>query len=90
MPALERFRNKLSGLILRCIFVALYLGGALLLLSGLILTAQAWWKLIHRHAGLWAISATTVEIFVLAAAFFAILIIPHQETKGSDQRTLWR
>lgn len=86
MLVTESFRHNLSALVLRCVFVVLYLGGALLLLSGLILTAQAWWTLVHRHGALLAISSTTAEIFVLAAAFFSILIIPHLENSGSKQK----
>ena len=90
MPGFEGFRRGLSAFVLWCISLVLYLGGALLLLSGLIFSARAWWALVHQQAGLWAISATTAEVFVLATAFFLILIIPILQHRGADRKTSLR
>lgn len=87
MAALQRVRHKLSVFIPRCVFLLLYLGGALLLLLGLIFSAQAWWRLILQHGSLWAICITTIEIFVLTAAFSSILIIPWLDRRDFDQTT---
>lgn len=85
MPCVGGFRRRLSALVLRYISLGIYLGGATLLLSGLIFASQAWWRLVHQHAGVWAISATTAEVFVTATAFFLILIVPLQHHR-TDER----
>lgn len=90
MPVMKRVGHELSAFIVRSIFALMYVGGLFLFLMGLILTSQAWWGLVHHRAGFWAISVTTLEIVVLAAAFGSILIISHLQNKGSNQRPSWR
>ncbi len=62
----------------------------MLLVIGLVLAARTWWTLIHQHAGLWAISTKTGELFVLAVGFFLILIIPFLQHQADDGTKLWR
>jgi len=90
MPIIERFRHNLSAFVLWCAFLGLYLGGAVLLVIGLVLAAQTWWTLIHQHAGWWAVSTKTAEIFVLAVGFLLILIIPFLQHQATDRTILWR
>lgn len=87
---MESFRHNLSAFVLRSFSLLLSLGGPLLLFLGLIFTAQSWWTLVHQCAGLWAISTATLEIFVLAVAFFSILFIPHIQYHGSDRKVSWK
>lgn len=85
MVVLRQFRHNLDDFVGRCVFPLVYLGGALLLLLGLIFSAQAWWTLVHHHGSPWAIGTTTVEVFVLAAALSAILIIPRLQGYNTNQ-----
>lgn len=85
MPPIKRFRHNLPAFILWGIFLVLYLGGTLLLLLGVIFSAQAWWTLIRQEASLWAIGMTTGEIFVMAAAFFMLVLIPLLQRRGAGR-----
>ena len=90
MAIVERFRHNLSAFILWCAFLALYLGGAVLLVIGLVFAARTWWVLVHQNAGLWAVGTKTTELFVLAAGFFLVLIIPFRQHRAADRTELWR
>jgi len=85
MRAFKSFRHSLSGFAGWCIFLVVYLGGALLLLLGLIFSARAWWGLINQHGSLLAVGATTAEVFVVATAFFLILTIPLLQRRSDDR-----
>jgi len=86
----EQLRRKLSAFILWCAFAALYLGGAFLLIVGLIFTSQTWWMLIQRHAGTWEISTKSAELFVLAVGLILVLIIPFLQRRAADRSGPWR
>jgi predicted signal transduction protein with EAL and GGDEF domain len=73
---MARLRNKLSALVLWCVFLVLYLGGAVMLVIGLILSSQVWWAAIHQQTSLWAISVKTGEVVVMAVGLLLILIVP--------------
>jgi hypothetical protein len=90
MAIVQRLRQNLSALILWCVFLALYLGGAFLLVIGLVFAARTWWSLIHQHAGLWAVCAKTAELFVMAAGFFLIMVIPFIQRRAGQWSTSWR
>jgi hypothetical protein len=81
---MAQLRNKLSALILWCVFLALYLGGAVMLVIGLVLASRMWWAAIHQHASLWVISAKTGEVMVMAVGLLLILVIPliHHKSLG--------
>jgi hypothetical protein len=81
---MARLRNKLSALVLWCAFLVFYLGGAVMLVIGLIFASQAWWADIHHQASLWVISAKTGEVMVMAVGLILILIIPvfHHKSVG--------
>lgn len=82
---MEQIRRRLSALDSWPLFRLLYAASVLLLFSGLVLTSQAWWDLVHQGAGLLAIGVTTVEAIVLAATLISILIIPHVQKRNSSQ-----
>lgn len=88
--ALQRAGRSLSASIPKSIFLLLYLGGSALLLLGLTLSVQGCWTLVHQQGSLWLICVTTMEIFVLAAALTAILVIPRIQHQDSDQDVLNR
>ena len=90
MPLIDRFRHNLSALVLWCAFLGLYLGGAVLLVIGLVFAARTWWALIHQHAGWWAVSTKTAELLVLAVGFLLILVIPFLQRQATDGTKLWR
>jgi hypothetical protein len=87
---MARLRNKLSALVLWCGFLALYLGGAVMLVIGLILASQVWWAAIHQHASLWVISTKTAEVMVMAVGLLLILIIPVFHHKSIGRSGAWR
>jgi hypothetical protein len=76
MVPMGRVRHKLSACLLWCALLALYLGGTIMLVIGLIVASRTWWALIHQHASLWAISAKTTEVLALAVGLMLVLIIP--------------
>jgi hypothetical protein len=84
------FRHNLFSFLFWCVLLALYLGGAFLLLIGLVLAARTWWAIIHQHASLWAVSAKTAELFVIASGFFLILIIPFLQRLAGHRPGSWR
>ncbi len=73
---MARLRNKLSALVLWCVFLVLYLGGAVMLVIGLVLASRMWWAAIHQHASLRVISVKTGEVMVMAVGLLLILVIP--------------
>lgn len=81
---MAHIRNKLSVLVLWSVFLLLYLGGAVMLVIGLVLASRAWWAVIHQHASLWVLGSKTAEVLVLGTGFLLILIIPvfHHRTVG--------
>lgn len=90
MAMFERFRHNLSTFILWCAFLGLYLGGAVLLVIGLVFAVRMWWALIEQNAGLWALSTKSAEVFVLAAGFVLVLIIPFRQYRAAAGTRLWR
>ncbi len=78
-------RKKLSALVLWCTFVALYLGGAVMLMIGFYIACGDWWAAIHRHAGRWAVGARTAELLVLLLGLILVLIVPVFERKTVDR-----
>lgn len=86
----EGFRHTLSVLVLWCSFLALYLGGAFLLVVGVVFAGRSWWLLIPHHAGLWAVSTKTTEFFVLTVGFALILITPFLQYQAAGGGRLWR
>lgn len=87
---MARLRNKLSALFLWCIFLALYLGGAVMLGIGVVLASQVWWTSIHQHSSLWAMSAKTADVLVMVVGFVLILIIPVFHHKSVGRSGMWR
>lgn len=90
MLVIERFRHKLSALVLWGVFLALYVAGALLLVIGVVIAARGWWELLLLQAGFWAMSAKTAELFILVAGSSLILIIPFLQRRSRDQTGAWR
>jgi heme/copper-type cytochrome/quinol oxidase subunit 1 len=90
MPFMERFRHKFSALVLWCTFLALYLGGAALLVIGLVIASRRWWALIHHHANAWLIGTKTVEVLVLAVGLVLILIVPLLQRQANGRSEAWR
>lgn len=90
MLLLERIRHNLAAFILWCVLLALYAGGALLLIIGVVFAARQWWSILHQHASLWAVSAKTAELFVLAGGFSLILVIPFLQRQASHQAGSWK
>lgn len=90
MAIIHRFRHNVSSVILWCAFLALYLGGALLLVIGLAFAARTWWELVHQPTGFWALATKTTELFTMAAGFLLILIIPTMQRRPAHQRNSWR
>jgi uncharacterized protein YqgC (DUF456 family) len=80
-----RIRSKLSVLVLWCVFLALYLGGTVMLVIGLILALRIWWAAFSQHASLWVMSAKTAEVTVLGAGLLLILIIPLLHHRSVDR-----
>jgi heme/copper-type cytochrome/quinol oxidase subunit 1 len=89
-PPMARLRNKLSALVLWCALLALYLGGAVMLVIGLVFASREWWAVIHQHAGLWVISTKTAEVLVLAVGLILILIAHIFQGKSVDRSGIWR
>lgn len=87
---MARLRNKLSALVLWCVFLVLYLGGAVMLAIGLILASRVWWAAISQHASLWSISTKTAEVLVLGAGLLLILIIPLFQHRSVGRSGAWR
>ena len=79
-----QIRNKLSALVLWTVFLLLYLGGAVMLVTGLILASRAWWVVIHQHTSIWILGRKTAQVVVLGMGFLLILIVPifHHKTVG--------
>lgn len=86
----ERLQHNLSAFVLWCVLLAIYLGGAFLLAIGMLFASRTWWALIHQHASLWAISAKTAELFVMAAGSFLVLIVPFLQRRASHHGKSWR
>ena len=78
-------RKKLSALVLWCTFVALYLGGAVMLMIGFYIACGDWWAAIRHHAGRWAVGTRTAELFVLLLGLVLVLIVPVFERKSVDR-----
>lgn len=87
---MARLRNKLSAVVLWCVFLALYLGGAVMLVIGVILASRAWWRAVHHQAGFWVISEKTAEVLVMAAGLLLILILPVFHRKSVGRSGVWR
>ena len=87
---MTRLRNKLSALVIWCVFLVLYLGGMVMLVIGLILASRVWWRAISQHASLWVISGKTAEVLVLGVGFLLILIIPLLHHRSVDRSGAWR
>lgn len=83
-------RKKLSAVVLWCTFVALYLGGAVMLMIGFYIACGDWWTAIHHHAGRWAVGTKTAELFVLLLGLVLVLIIPVFERKSADRTGAWK
>ena len=83
-------RNKLSALVLWCVFLVLYLGGVVMLVIGLVLASRIWWAAIHQHASLWALSEKSVEALALGLGLLLILIIPLFHRRSVDRSGVWR
>ncbi len=81
---MAQLHNKLSALVLWCVFLALYLGGTVMLVIGLVLASRMWWAAMHQHASLWVISAKTGEVMVMAVGLLLVLVIPliHHKSVG--------
>jgi hypothetical protein len=87
---MERLRHKLSVLVLWCVFLALYVGGAAMLGVGLFLASQEWWVVLHQHTSMWLISAKTVEMLIVGLGFLLILIIPLFQPRSVGRSGDWR
>ncbi|HET9180069.1 MAG TPA: hypothetical protein VFQ24_17075 [Terriglobia bacterium] len=87
---MARIRKKLSAVVLWCTFVALYLGGAVMLMIGFYIACGDWWTAIHHHAGRWAVGTKTAELFVLLLGLILVLIIPVFERKSVDRSGAWK
>ncbi|HET7212260.1 MAG TPA: hypothetical protein VFL79_01615 [Terriglobia bacterium] len=85
-----QIRKRLSVLVLWSAFLLLYLGGAVMLVIGLVLASRAWWAVVHQHASIWVLGTKTAEALVLGVGFLLILIIPvfHHRTVGRSRT--WR
>jgi hypothetical protein len=79
-----------SALILWGTLLVLYLGGAVMLLIGVVLASRTWWAVIHQHAGLWVISTKTAEVLVLAFGFMLILVVPVFRHASVGRNGGWR
>jgi heme/copper-type cytochrome/quinol oxidase subunit 1 len=83
-------RKKLSALVLWCVFLGLYLGGAVMLAIGVFFASRQCWAAIHQHADPWTIGRKTAELFILAIGFILILIVPVFEYKSADRNGTWK
>lgn len=87
---MKRLRQKLSALVLWCAFLALYLGGAVMLVIGLVFASREWWRLTHQQASLWLISTTTAEVLVLALGLALIMFVPFLQRRSARRNGAWR
>lgn len=83
-------RNKLSAAVLWGVFLALYVGGAVMLIIGVMLASRAWWSAVHLQASLWVISVKTAEVLVMAVGLLLILILPVFHCKSVGRSGAWR
>jgi hypothetical protein len=90
MSSIEQFRHGFSSFLLWCIFLALYLGGAALLVMGLTLTGKGWWVAIHQHAGMGSVVGKTALLALLAIGFVLVLVIPLAQFQAIGHLSLWR
>jgi hypothetical protein len=89
MPLDERLRHNLAAGIIWLAFLALYLGGAVLLMIGLVFACRQWWETIHQPADLSLIAGKTLELATLALGLFLVLIIPLLQRRGRGDKA-WR
>lgn len=85
-----QIRKRLSVLVLWSAFLLLYLGGAVMLVIGLILASRAWWAAIHQQASLWVLGTKTAEALALGIGFLLILIIPVFHYRAVGRSGIWR
>ena len=85
-----RFRHTISSFVLWCIFLCLYVGGAGILLLGLIFTWKTWWITIHQHASLSTTCIKTGEVLLLGVGLLLVLIIPLMQFRGLRKGPQWR
>lgn len=88
--SMARVRKKLSAVVLWCTFVALYGGGAVMLVLGFYLACCDWWSALQHHANRLAIGTKTTEIFVLALGVILILIVPVFERQFVGRSVTWK
>lgn len=89
MPRSEQFRHDLTAAVIWLAFLALYLGGAVLLMIGLVFGWRQWWTIIHQHADVWLVAGKTIELAVLALGLLLVLINPLLQRPGRGDRA-WR
>jgi hypothetical protein len=68
----------------------MYVGGAALLILGLVFTGRIWWALIHQHANLRDVLARSSEVLILAIGFLLVLVIPLAQFRGIARLARWR
>jgi hypothetical protein len=85
-----RFRHGFSACVLWCAFLALYVGGAVLFVIGLIIASRACWVLVHHHGSARQIGAKSAEVFVMAAGLALALIVPLLRRRAASRSGTWR
>jgi hypothetical protein len=90
MPILKKLRHRLSVLVLWCGRLALYVGGAAMLLIGLLIASRGWWVAIHQHASMWLISTRALEVVTLGLGLLLILIVPVFHDRSVGRSGAWK
>ena len=85
-----RLRQNVSSFVIWGLFLALYLGGAVLLAIGLVFSSRAWWALMQQGAGMRPIAAKTAEVVALAIGLLLILIAPFAQSQSAARSEGWK
>lgn len=80
-------RHRASSLILWCVFLCFYVGGAGILLLGLIFTWQSWWIAFHQHPAMSFLVVKSGEVLLLGMGLLLALIIPLIQFRGLQKDT---
>ena len=85
-----RFRHSFFAGVLWSAFLLLYVGGAVLLVIGLVIASRSWWALVHQHGSARQIAARSAEVFVMAAGLVLALIVPLLRRQATGRSGAWR
>lgn len=90
MQLRARLRQNVSSFVIWCLFLALYLGGVVLLAIGLFFSSRAWWALMQQGADMRQMAAKMVEVLILAIGLLLILIVPFAQRQSAARSEGWK